>query len=292
MIQKITDNKYLNISDLHIGSFGHAIAYVFDGKNKTAKNSAPYFLLYLKDTNGTIIPGFVFNVIDYIKEGKTLTSIKGKLITFDFYCDSWGNNGLSLQLTSLSLIESPDYTLISKFIGSLPDVDNYLKDLTDTLIKESGIEIKLPELTLKKSYIDFCDGRVGGLIYHYHMMLEQLTTYKIIYTEKEYKALMETFIVFLSCHLDYLSNECEADIALLTRMTAKIKDLSERLNATSIVEEIVQYFNGYTPKDIAVRTVLHHFESVLKTTKEVYLNRTLPLTVCGDAGYGTIKKYK
>ena len=90
MIQKITDNKYLNISDLHIGSFGHAIAYVFDGKNKTAKNSAPYFLLYLKDTNGTIIPGFVFNVIDYIKEGKTLTSIKGKLITFDFYCDSWG----------------------------------------------------------------------------------------------------------------------------------------------------------------------------------------------------------
>lgn len=292
MITKIADNPCLNIAELRMGSFGHSIAYVFDGKNKTAKNSAPYFLLYLKDINGTIIPGFVFNVIDYIKEGKTLTSIKGKMIVFDFYCDSWSNNGLSLQLTSLSLVESPDPTLISKFIGTLPDVDKYLKELTDTLIEESGIEIKLPELTLKRSYMDFCDGRVGGLIYHYLMMLQQLKTYKMIYTEREYKDIMETFIVFLSCHLDYLSNECEADIALLTRMTAKIKNLSDRLNATSTVEEIVQYFNGYTPKDIAVRTVLHHFESVQKVTKELYLNRTLPLTVCGDAGYGTIKKYK
>lgn len=140
--------------------------------------------------------------------------------------------------------------------------------------------------------MDFCDGRVGGLVYHYLIMLRQLKTYKMIYTEREYKDIMETFIVFLSCHLDYLSNECEADIALLTRMTEKIKNLSDRLNATSTVEEIVQYFNGYTPKDIAVRTVLHHFESVQKITKELYLNRTLPLTVCGDAGYGTIKKYK
>ena len=292
MITKMTDTQCLNISDLSIGSFGHSIAYVYDGKNKTAKNSAPYFLLYLKDINGTIIPGFVFNVIDHIKEGRNLTAIKGKLVTFEYYCDSWSDNGISLQLTSLALVQSPDYTLISKFIGNLPNVDELLQELTDTLIEESGIAIQLPAFSLKKSYIDFCDGRVCCLVYHYLMMLQQLKTYKIIYSESEYKNIMETFIVFLSCHLDYLSNDCEADIALLMRMTEKIKTLSDRLNATSTVEEIVQYFNGYVPKDIAVRTVIHHFESVQKITKELYLNRTLPLTVCGDAGYGIIKRYK
>ena len=292
MIKRLDNDIYLNISKLKIGNFGSAVAYVYDGKSKTAKNDSPYFLLYLKDINGVTIPGFVFNIIDHIKDGRTLTNIKGKFITFEYYCDSWGSNGISLQLTALNLVQSPDTSLISTFIGSLPDVDKYLKDLTNTLSKEYGNPIQLPEISLKMSYIDFCDGRVGGLVYQYIIMLYQLQTYKLIYSDSEYKDLIETFIVFISCHLDYLENGCEADIALLSRMTTKIKILTERLSATSTREEIVQYFNGYKPRDIAVRTVLHHFESVQKTIKEVYLNRTLPLTVTGDAGYGVIKRYK
>lgn len=283
--------NYLDISKIESGTIGKAIAYALDTQGSISKTERPFYKIFLKDCKGNGVYGYIFDVENYIQQGIVLSQVKGKFVYIEYTENYLSNFGLTLSLHRLSLITNPQLLDQVNFIGKIPDYENLFKSLKLDLENILEKQIDLSYLMTCKSYPNFCDGRIGGLILHYFLVLKQLTSYKLLLSEVEFYNLISCFTIFIQVHVYTLNNSGNLDIDNIIALTKTVSNLLQVLNCSCRAEEIIHYFFGYSPKDFFVRLVISQFQAVSKTTTEFNAYSKLPINQEVNISSGVLKRY-
>lgn len=284
------ENNLLDFSELLDTQVGTGLCYVVNTKHSFTKNSKPFFTLYLRDVNGSVIPGYVFDVDNYVLEGINLSLVKGKVVQIRYQENYLDGVGMTVILDKVGVAENIPMEILSKFTGIYEEFDSEYNALTEFFSTELGSKISFAKPALSRSCVDYSGGKIGGLIQHYTNLVAAIKSYKTFMTDEEYKRLVGTTMIFIYTHMTVQANE-SMDVNLLDAMSSRLKTVASQIGLGGGYLETLHYFFGYTPKDFYVRTVVSTFENIHKMSKELSVYRTLPLTREGNAGYGTIRRY-
>ena len=275
-------------------SSGVGLCYVRDGQHKISRTERPFIVLYLQDPDGAVIPGYIFDVSDFKQSGLDLTQVIHNIVEVHYEENYIPKYGLSVRLTRVGLVTNPTAVLLSTFVGSTKSADEDMRAIVLGIQSKIGVMFSFPYTLVTTRHIDYEGGQYGGLAKHYLRVLKQLEALEDAFTEPQRRELYITFALYIFSHINYLaaSQKDEADITLLSQLMSMTETYAKKLKMGAQVHEVVATFFGCEPKSIYVRLVCQLSESVMRSCKEINLWKTLPLSREGNAGYGTIKRYK
>lgn len=155
-------NNMLDITTLEPGVDYHKVGYLYDLDIGTDRLANGFFRLFIKDVNGNIIVGRMFNLNqDDDSLFLTAKTLKGKAIDMYFRADSY-NGSINLTVNSFELYKGIiDYSL---FIGTINDVEKSYQFVTRIFNKFGINNIKLPVAYKSDTFFELCDGKAGGYI--------------------------------------------------------------------------------------------------------------------------------
>lgn len=300
VLEKVTntssalDVQYANFSFIDLNAIGEGICFVQEVQNKITKYGKPFIVLYLQDINDIVMPGYIWDVSDYVKAGLDMARVKRQVIKIKFRENYIPKFGMSITVDDVKLVEKPTKEMLERFLGGVPNAYDKLKELASMLTEELKINITLPNNICSISHVDYEQGKIGGLIIHYLNMYRHIKVYSDSLPVQERMHLWGVFLIFIYVHSNYTlaSSNDEVDVNLINELTNAVAAYVKKLGVNNGIYEVVQMHFGYKPKDMFVRLVQDINESISKFNKEYYTYRTLPITREGDAGYGTIKKYQ
>lgn len=279
--------------DIVKDEIGKGVCYVRDGRTKMSRIGSPFITLYLQDITGVVVPGYVFNLKDFQFAGKELTQLIHNLAEISYEENYFAPYGMSIRVTDVKLLTNPPTQLLSSFVGNVDEVNATYNKLMSELSKLLNMRVNLPYSLCTQSHIDYSQGKVGGLAFHYSRMLDVIKSYAPMFEPADQRILYGCFLLFIHAHNNYIAAELQeaVDISLSTKLTASIAQYITMLKLPKGAAEVSNIFFGYKPKDIFVRLVCQASEDVLRAQKEIAVWSALPLTREGDAGYGTIRRY-
>lgn len=267
------------------------ICYVVSAKHGVKRDSKPFFTLYLRDINNVTIPGYVFDLDNYVTQGVNLTKVQGKLIRAKFVENYLAGYGMTVILENVELCVDAPVDLISKFTGEIEDSNRKLDSILKYAEGILGVPIIIPMRSVMVSSEDYSGGRVGGVLDHYVILMSQLKTYESIMEDDEFRQLIATAMVYIFSHMTILNDGDPHNVNHITCLTDKASKISNALKAQTGIMEAVHCHFGYKPKDVYTRIVDSTFYTICKTTREMTCYRALPATREGNAGYGDIHRY-
>lgn len=296
MLEKVGNSKVENaliFRNIGPDSSGTGLCYVVDGQHKMSRRNKPFITLYLRDIEGAVIPGYIFDVDDFKRAGIDLTQTINSVVQITYEENYLPRYGLSVRLTKVSVVVDPPIDMLRAYTGSVDDVRKRYDDLMALLSKELSMGVTIPYSVCTMHHLDYADGKTGGLALHYWEMGQVLSMRAHRFNQQERRQLFGVFVLFIFAHSNYLAAEAKgsADIQLVTQLTAMISQYMKGLRVNSGAIEVVHMFFGYQPKDIYVRLIAQVSEELVRAGKEINLWRTLPTTREGNAGYGTIRRY-
>lgn len=288
------DLRKVIFRDIVRDEIGKGVCYVRDGRTKMSRVGSPFITLYLQDITGVVVPGYVFNLKDFQFAGKELTRLLHNLAEISYEENYFAPYGMSVRVTDVKMITNPSAQLLASFVGNVDEVNATYTALMGELSKLLNMKVNLPYSLCTQSHIDYSQGKVGGLAFHYARMLDILRSYAVMFGADEQRVLYGCFLLFIHAHNNYIAAELQeaVDISLSTKLTASIAQYITMLKLPKGAAEVSNIFFGYKPKDIFVRLVCQASDAVLRAQKEIAVWSALPLTREGDAGYGTIRRYQ
>ena len=298
MLKKVEENngkyKYLHFSNIMSDSIGEGICYVRGGEHRFTRIGKPFIVLYLQDVDGLTIPGYVFNVDNFKQSGMELTKAIHSILYISYQENYHPKYGMSIILDRASIVEDYSTAVLNKFVGTANHANEAYKYVQDFLVQVLKVKVGIPYTICTSSHMDYSQGELGGLAIHYCDMCKTLHVLSERFTEEERKQLWGTFVLYIYVHNNFLvaEKEGEADIQLVTKLTAVISDIKNKLNVGEGALEVVHMFFGYEPKDIFVRLIKQVSDNLIRASKEISMYKTLPISREGDAGYGAIRRYK
>lgn len=297
MLEKITtESGNLNMKvfrDITRDEHGTMVCYVRDGTVKMSRVNKPFVTLYLQDVEGSVLPGYIFDVDSFKNSGLELSKVTNNLVRINYQENYLVKYGLTLILDKVEYLKDPSIELLTKFVGSADDLGALYSRLLTELGKKVGIKIALPYSICNIRHMDYYCGKTGGVLRHYWDMFQTLSVFEGQFTARECRELYSTFLLYIFAHNNYIVAESkeEADITLVTKLTAALAKYASTLKMGAGATEIVHIFFGYEPKDIYVRLVRHVSDYLLRSFAEINLWKTLPISREGNAGYGVVKRY-
>lgn len=287
------DIKLLDVSNIHPDSTFECYAYIRNGQHKYTKADKPFITLYLQDINGVVIPGYIFDIANFKASGLELTKVLHTVVKLECSENYLHRYGMTVIINKVYELPKASPALITKFVGSVDEIYKIFENLKVELSQKMNKNVTLPFAICEGSYIDYYQGKTGGLCLHYYNTLHILDVWASTMTDQEKYQLYATFILFIIVHSRYLASQEEGkdDILLVQTLTNMISKYMKMLKVEPGVSEVIHMFFGYKPKDIYVRMVNAASESNMRAIKELSVYRALPISREGDAGYGTIKRY-
>lgn len=272
---------------------GTGICYVTGGQTRVSRINKPFVVLYLQDVEGAVIPGYIFEVDNFKASGLDLTKITHSLVQVTYQENYSPRYGLSIILKDVQWIQNPPMDLLTAYVGQVDNTAQLFQRLSAAVDKKLGMSVTLPFTITNIYHPDYNQGRAGGVLKHYWDVFHMLQAIEGDFSPEQQVQLYSTFILYIFAHSNYLTAESkeEADINLITRLTASVSKYIEKLQMGKGALEIVHIFFGYEPKDIYVRLITYAASSVRRMNAEVNMWKTLPDSREGNAGYGTIKRY-
>lgn len=269
------------------------IAYVQGGQHKFTRADKPFITLYLKDDEGVVIPGYIFEVANFKSAGLELTKVIHSFVLATVTENYHPRFGMSVLVNKLSMIMDPTPLLAKAFLGEVRDQQQCYQKLMECITGALGIRISVPYTICTTSYMDFYQGRVGGQCQHYQDMFDVLKVWSDSMNEEEKHQLFATFVLYVFVHNNYLSarEQGNDDVRLINTLASAIEKHMVALKAGDGVSEVIHLFFGYEPKDLFVRMVHQASLVCQRAMNELATYRSLPISREGDAGYGTIKRY-
>lgn len=157
-------NNFLEVSTLEVGQMYERIAYLQHVKEGRVEGTGKgYFTLYLKDCQGNVVVGRIFNVDRFEESGLKILALKGKGVRLSFRVSTFGST-LSLDVEAIQHYQGPmDY---SQFIGKYEGTTRSFEVALSTfrkLLKEP--ELELPLVYRTSTIRSIYEGRVGGYTY-------------------------------------------------------------------------------------------------------------------------------
>lgn len=288
--REVTPLIFRNIVKDQVGT---GLCFVRDGNTKVSRASKPFITLYLQDITGAVVPGYVFNLDNFKYAGQELSQVIRQLVIVDYEENYLPRYGMSVRLTNVKLLSNAPADLLGKFVGNVENVQNLHSSLMAGLSAKYGIKVRMPLTIETVSHLDYSQGKLGGLVYHYYRMLLALSAYEDMFNEQDRKTLYGVFLLYIHAHSNYIQAEAKGnvDITFATQLTSSIAGYMSKLKLPQGAAEVSTVFFGYEPKDIFVRTVCQVSDSIRRVQQEVAVWDALPLTREGSAGYGTIRRY-
>lgn len=171
-----TNDRLLDISSLVVGESYRKVAYFYRFKENKTSTLNSFYTVYLKDRNGKVIVGNLFNVEFFETSGIVMQALKGKAVICNFKVGDF-NGTATLKLDTLEEYTGDvDY---SEFVGKVSGVEDYY-EFVKAIFSKCGIENpSLPAQYKTKSLRDVYDGRAGGYI----KLLEMITNNLVSLTD-------------------------------------------------------------------------------------------------------------
>lgn len=287
-----TTSEVVSFKDIQPNEFGQGLSYVVDTKYGTTKTSKPFFTLYLRDMNDIVLPAYVFDIDDYISAGIDLKRCKGNVVSIKYQENFLMGYGMTLILREVSLCKDIPNELLEQLVGRCEDIEEDIEYISRVMKDTLGVSVTLPRQDLLKPYVEFSGGKIGGLLKHYAIMLKHLESYRQIMSEKEYHDLIGTAVLFIFTYTSISRENTVASVNLLARLSTKSVDIAKRIGLTGGFLEVIHCQFNFQPRDIYTRIVVSTFDNVKKVSNELQVWRALPYEAEGNAGYGTILKYR
>lgn len=298
MLEKITNDSVAGT--MHFGSIApdtttDGRCFVCGGANRIARTGNPFIVLYLQDIDGNVIPGYIFNLADFKKAGLELKAVMQKIVQINYTENYHPRFGMSVILNKIEIINDAPVSEIGKYVGYAGEAVNLRDSLTKELSARLSANITIPYRICTDSYNEYYNGKIGGLCRFYADMYRALQPYANMFdTAEEEKQLYGTFLLYIYAHSNFLAADKEgnANVTLITQLVSHMEAYIQQLELNDGSIEVVHVLFGSQPTDIFVRLVVQTAESVTKAMKEINVYKTLPVLREGNAGYGTIIRYK
>ncbi len=301
VLEKITQNQpsgipgvnHIAFKDITPDSTAEGICYVRGGEHRFTKADKPFIKLYIQDTTGHVIPGYIFDLDNFKASGLELTRVIHSLIKVTYKENFLPRYGLTIIIDKLEMITTPTPGMLDLYVGSLKEAKEKYSALVSGLSVVLDKKVAIPYDICNVSYMDYAQGEIGGLAIHYWDMFNALKVYATKFSAEEQDMLWGTFVLYIFTHSNYLRAEADgsADISLVSQLTMRLQKYMEITTVSAGALELVHIFFGYEPKDIFVRLVVQVSENLVRAGREINLYQTLPISREGNAGYGTVRRY-
>ena len=159
---KPDNDNYLDINKLELDRRYKKVSFVQNISENIAKNMSGFFTFYLKDCNGNIITGRMFDLNNFIEIGQKIRMLKGSPVEIEFYVQEL-NGSLTLNLIGIDIYNGAFDN--KKFLGVIDNLD---------MIREGLQGIEDYDKILNANLTDFYGGRVGGFALFCYSILEEV----------------------------------------------------------------------------------------------------------------------
>lgn len=288
-----SSRKYLRFSSIKEYDYGEGLCFVYNAVFKNTKAGKPFVTLYLRDIDGNTVPGYIFDLDDPILMGRDGKEVIGKIVLVDWRENYLKQIGMTVVIKSVSILTNPTQEQRELFYGKVIDGDAKCDEINQFFIKTLSVSFTFPVRMKTLAVPEYAHGSVGGLTDHYYKMYRYIKQMDDM-APKQYANLVATFALYIFAHTGYTVavSEGRDDISLVTSLTKRVETYSSALKVSEGALELVQMFFGYEPKDIYVRTISAIDGLIRRVDKEFEMYASIPLGYEGDAGYGTIRRYK
>lgn len=151
---------YLDYANLNVNTQIDKVCYVLDVSSSVSKLDTPYYILFVRDVNGVVMPCMIFNIDDFIGVGFKLNYLKGKYIRLNCRVREYGPR-LSLNFVGYSVLNTSE-ELTKAFQKKIENVDSYLDDLNSIFKHVIGKE--LPNYFKISAFSSVHNGYSGGYV--------------------------------------------------------------------------------------------------------------------------------
>lgn len=239
----------LDITTLELGHEYIKICYLHHVKEgRTEGTNSGFFRLYLKDVNGNVIIGRMFNVASYEEKGLVILALKGKPVKVHFRVDAY-NGSLNLIVNSIEYYDGVfEYaSFIGKYDGTNRSYDfalNAFKKLTN---QNAELPITYKTVSLRSVY----DGRVGAYTFILEKVLLNIIALKEI-PGINMKQMAEIFYVVQDVYYQYLKRVEDLELVPLAEKLKFVNKISttgtgdNALIATEVFSALIGLGNAET----------------------------------------------
>lgn len=307
MLEKLNLNKGISdiiFRDIAPQSVGRGYAYVRGGRVKYSNYGKAFATLYLADTEGNCIPGYIFNLENVMTAGKEMKDVIGRIVIIDYVENRFGDVGMTVIINKIEQCVGESKEHYAKYTGNVDNASELMASVAAELSNTLNRKVTLSPEAATATLIDYSSGKVGGLAAHYFGMCQILKALKPIYKEHEYRRLMGMFFLFILVHCSYeLRAEDVTEAQLSWDLSVKLHQYSEVLaKATNDGKPgvvlgdgtlgLINYvFHGVESDDVFVRAVSRAHTAYKSCSAEHETYSTLGLSQSGNAGYGKIVRY-
>lgn len=291
MFKKVgTDSRLLKISDVENGGSIDKVCYVSDVKSGVSRLDQGYYTIFVKTSDGVVIPAFIFNIADFIDAGFHLFYLKGKLVQLTGSANVMNKtNSMSIIVKNIKVLKTGEDgitdSMYSDFLGKVEDVE----DLFDECSKFFNGKI-LPSAYKFKSYSEIYNGKVGG----YVDLLWQWSLVVGITSERCGVVLKDIFYPVVINYGDFLDRK----LTLTSLSVAEILDLINSVDVDNsneyslIVKDALSAIYGLSkPEHLYANIIYNSFMHVYKMQEMTNAWNTLPKGGVIESREYTLRKY-
>lgn len=280
----------LDITTLELGQEYIKICYLHHVKEgRTEGTNSGFFRLYLKDINGNVIIGRMFNVASYEEKGLVILALKGKPVKVHFRVDAY-NGSLNLIVNSIEYYDGVfEYaSFIGKYDGTNRSYDfalNAFKKLTN---QNAELPITYKTVSLRSVY----DGRVGAYTFILEKVLLNIIALKEI-PGINMKQMAEIFYVVQDVYYQYLKRVEDLELVPLAeklKFVNKISTIGTGDNAL-IATEVFSALIGLGNAETLVGIILYDYiNETIKHLNLLCIHQTM-VTGIREVGGQQLVKY-
>lgn len=280
----------LDITTLELGQEYIKICYLHHVKEgRTEGTNSGFFRLYLKDINGNVIIGRMFNVASYEEKGLVILALKGKPVKVHFRVDAY-NGSLNLIVNSIEYYDGMfEYaSFIGKYEGTNRSYDfalNAFKKLTN---QNAELPITYKTVSLRSIY----EGRVGAYTFILEKVLLNIIALKEI-PGINMKQMAEIFYVVQDVYYQYLKRVEDLELVPLAEKLKFVNKISTTGTGdnTLIATEVFSALIGLGKAETLVGIVLYDYiNETIKHLNLLCIHQTM-VTGIREVGGQQLVKY-
>lgn len=279
----IFPENFLNISNVQFDIVYEKDAYLSNIGSGIDKNSSGFYRLYMKDINGDMIVGRIFNVERYLTGKLVLSEMKGKFVRITFMASMFAGR-MTLNVSTITLASGVDSRILAKVIGVIPKYNEHFEYLQNVITNKLGITSAVPQSILLYHNELLFEGRTGGCAEFCYLVLSYIETYAPLYSQVEHKAIVACFVymtryipTIFDLLLKYDSIPMQEVIGILTKIE-KSSFMADGLPVKEIAESALYGICvGELPDTTLGRILYRAWYNVLDTVNEKCISSKVPI---------------
>lgn len=176
MIEQLgKDNRFLDIQNPSFKLSVESLAFLADARVRYTKGDLrPYIALSIRDINGHLVSGWMFNVPNLEEQMVSIIDCKKKPVTI-YYKVEPREGRYELKVENVKKYQGA--FPFDKFMGSIPHTTQMFDHVQKFLAKNVSADVKMSINLETESFLEICAGRHGGYAKFAYTVFEAIAKY-------------------------------------------------------------------------------------------------------------------